>query len=109
MKAEPAVLRLCVQSCNKEMKAILLVLWYIFESVHVDDIIINLSISAVTYNSMLLCRSVGTSLFCQLGTKESKKVKLNGREQIYIQLGILVNCTNIQTFKNFRNCKHSQF
>ena len=67
MKAVTAVLRLWVQSRKKEMKGVLSVLWCMFESV--DEIIINLSISAVTYNRVLLCR-FGTSLFCQLRTKE---------------------------------------
>ena len=66
MKAVPAALRLWVQSRKKEMKGVLSVVWYMFESV--DEIIINLLISAVLYSSMLLCR-FGKSLFCQLGTK----------------------------------------
>ena len=102
MKAVTAVLRLWVQSRKKEMKGVLSVLWCMFESV--DEIIINLSISAVTYNRVLLCR-FGTSLFCQLRTKESKKVKLNGQEKIYIYLGILLT---VLTCKHF-NCKQSQF
>lgn len=102
MKAVTAVLRLWVQSRKKEMKGVLSVLWCMFESV--DEIIINLSISAVTYNRVLLCR-LGTSLFCQLRTKESKKVKLNGQEKIYIYLGILLT---VLTCKHF-NCKQSQF
>lgn len=102
MKAVPAVLRLWVQSRKKEMKGVLSALCCMFESV--DEIIINLSFSVVTFNSMLLCR-FGTSLFCQVGTKESNKVKLNGREKIHIHLGILLT---VLTCKHF-NCKQSQF
>lgn len=96
MKAVPAVLRLWVQSRTKEMKGVLSALCCMFESV--DEIIINLSFSVVTFNSMLLCR-FGTSLFCQVGTKESNKVKLNGREKNSYSFRNLINCTNMQTLQ----------
>lgn len=86
------------ESSKKEMKGVLSALCCMFESV--DEIIINLSFSVVT----LLC-TFGTSLFCQVGTKESNKVKLNGREKTHIHLGILLT---VLTCKHF-NCKQSQF